>query len=326
MKRQEFIAGGAAMAWSLGASAQHRAKIPQIGYLSVNPSNYQSPRVFAQGLRDLGYVEGRNVVLEIRDAEGKFERLPARAAELVARKVDVIVAPGPPHALAAKQASRTIAINFAGVADPVADGLVTSLAQPNGKVTGLSALAPELVGKRLELPMEVVAGIGRVAILWQPGAFGDTTEKDLPKETEVVARALGIRLQFAEARGPADFARAFSEMVSACVDALTRMWGCMCFFERRGLVELGAKNRLPAVYPLREHIDAGGLFAFGPNRADSIGYAATDVDKILKGAKRADLPVEQPTKFALAISRKTAKALGITIPPSLLSRANEVLE
>src|SRR5262245_30664136 len=327
MRRREFIAlGGAAMAWPLGASAQQRAKIPRIGYLSIDPSNYQSSRVFVQGLRDLGYVEGRNVVIEVRDAEGKLERLPALAAELVALNVDVIVAPGAVHAMAAKQATGTIPIVFDGVADPVADGLVTSLARPGGNVTGFSALATELVGKRLELLTEAVVGIGRVAILWQPGAFSDTTEQDLLKKTEVVARALGVRLQFVEARGPADFERAFSEMVSARVDALTGMWGTMFFLERRGLVELVAKNRLPAVYPLREHVDAGGLLAYGPNLADSIRYAATYVDKILKGAKPAELPVEQSTKFELVINLKTAKALGLEILPMLLARADEVIE
>jgi putative tryptophan/tyrosine transport system substrate-binding protein len=255
-----------------------------------------------------------------------LERLPALAAELVALKVDVIVAPGAVHALAAKQATGTIPIVFAGVADPVADGLVTSLARPDRNVTGLSGIAPELVGKRLELLTEAVPGISRVAILWQPGAFGDTTEKDLLKKTEVVARALGVRLQFVEARGPADLDRAFSEMVSARVDALTGMWGAMFFSERRRLVELVAKNRLPAVYPLREHVEAGGLIAYGPNLVDSIRYAATYVDKILKGAKPADLPVDQATRFELVINLKTAKALGLEIPPLLLARADVVIE
>ena len=210
------------LAAPLAAEAQQAAKVARIGYLSPNLA--ASPHLreaFRQGLRDLGYVEGRNVVIEYRDAEGKLERLPALAAELVALKVDVIVAAGTPAALAAKQATRTLPIVFAAAADPVASGLVTSLARPGGNVTGLSSLAPELVGKRLELLKQAVPGVSRVAVLWQPGALGERTEKDMLKEAEVAARALGVRLQFVEARGPADFDRAFSDMTRARAGALT---------------------------------------------------------------------------------------------------------
>ena len=265
-------------------------------------------------------------MIEYRDAEGKFERLPALAAELVALKVDVIVAPGTPAALAAKQATRTLPIVFAAAADPVTSGLVTSLARPGGNVTGLSVLAPELVGKCLEQLKQAVPGVSRVAVLWQPGALGERTEKDMLKGAEVAARALGVRLQFVEARGPADFDRAFSEMTRARAGALTVCGSAMFFIERRRLVDLAAKNRLPAVYPLREYVDAGGLMAYGPNLADLFRRAATYVDRILKGAKPGDLPVEQPTKFELVINLKTAKALGLTIPPSLLPRADQVIE
>ena len=205
-------------------------------------------------------------------------------------------------------------------------GLVTSLARPGGNVTGLSILTPELVGKRLELLTQAVPGVSRVAVLWQPGAPGERTDKDMLKEAEVAARALGVRLQFVEARGPADFDRAFSDMTTARADALTVLASSMFFSERRRLVDLAAKNRLPAVYPLREYVDAGGLMAYGPNLADLYRRAATYVDKILKGAKPADLPVEQPTKFELVINLKTAKALGLEVPPLLIAQADEVIE
>ena len=190
----------------------------------------------------------------------------------------------------------------------------------------MSNLTPELVGKCLELLKQAVPGVSRVAVLWQPGALGERTEKDMLKGAEVAARALGVRLQFVEARGPADFDRAFSDMTRARAGALTVLPSPMFLSERRRLVDLAAKNRLPAVYPWREFVDAGGLMSYGPNLADLFRRAATYVDKILKGAKPGDLPVEQPTKFELVINLKTAKALGLTIPPSVLARADEVIE
>jgi putative tryptophan/tyrosine transport system substrate-binding protein len=311
----------------VAAGAQQAAKVARIGYLATNlAAGSHLAEGFRQGLRDLGYVEGRNVVIEYRAAEGKWDRFPALAAELVALKVDVIVASGTPAALAAKQATRTIPIVFAAVADPVTSGLVTSLARPGGNVTGLSVLAPELVGKCLEQLTPAVPGITRVAVLWHPGAFGERTEKDMLKEAEVAARALGVRLQFVQARGPADIDRAFSDMTRARAGALAVLTSSMLFGERRRLVDLAAKNRLPAVYPWREGVDAGGLMSYGPDLADLSRRAATYVDKILKGAKPADLPVEQPTKFELVINLKTAKVLGLTIPQSVLARADHVVE
>jgi putative ABC transport system substrate-binding protein len=316
------------LAMPLAAEAQQAAKIARIGYLATSlAASPHMQEAFRQGLRDLGYVEGRNVVIEYRDAEGKFERLPALAAELVALKVDVIVAAdGTPPALAAKQATKTIPIVFAFAGDPVTSGLVTSLARPGGNVTGLTGLGPELVGKRLELLMQAVPGVSRVAVLWQPGGHGERTDKDALKGAEVAARALGVRLQVVEARGPADFDRAFSDMTGAHTGALTMLPSAMFFNERRRLVDLAAKNRLPTVFPWREFVDAGGLMAYGAKVADLFRRAATYVDKILKGAKPADLPVEQPTKFELVINLKTAKALGLTIPPSVLGRADEVIQ
>jgi ABC-type uncharacterized transport system substrate-binding protein len=310
------------------AEAQQAAKVARLGFLALNPA--ASPHLheaFRQGLRDLGYVEARNLVIEYRSAEGKPERFPALAAELVALKVDVIVASSTPAALAAKQATRTIPIVLTGAGDPVTSGLVTSLARPGGNVTGLSVLSPELVGKRLELLTQAVPGVSHVAVLWQPGGgLGERTEKDMLKGAEVAARALGVRLQFLEARGPDEFDKAFSEMTRARAGALTVLPSNMFTNERRRLVDLAAKNRLPAVYPWREGVDAGGLMAYGPDLADLFRRAATYVDKILKGAKPGDLPVEQPTKFDLVINLKTAKALGLTIPQSVLLRADHVIE
>jgi putative ABC transport system substrate-binding protein len=311
----------------LAASAQQAAKVARIGYLAVDrAASPHMTEAFLQGLRDLGYVEGRNVVIEYRDAEGKLERLPALAAELVALKVDVIVAGGTPQAVAAKQATRTVSIVFAAAGDPVTSGLVTSLARPGGNVTGLSALTPELVGKCLEQLKQAVPRVSRVAVLWQPGAYPERTAKDMLKGAEVAGRALGVRLQVVEARGPADFDRAFSDMTRARAGALTVLPSTMFIIERRRLVDLAAKTRLPAVYAYREFVDAGGLMAYGADLADLFRRAATYVDKILKGAKPGDLPIEQPTRFELVINLKTAKALGLTIPPSLLLRADQIIE
>jgi putative ABC transport system substrate-binding protein len=326
--RREFIGtlAGGIVAAPLAVEAQQAAKIARIGFLSLNRAAARDVlEAFLQGLRDLGYVEGRNLMIEYRDAEGKPERLPALAAELVALKVDVIVAPGTLAALAAKQATRTTPIVFPSVGDPVTEGLVTSLPRPGGNVTGLSPLGQELVGKRLELLTQAVPGVSRVTVLWQPGG-SERTEKDNLKAADVAARALGVRLQFVEARGPEDFDRAFSDMTRVRASALTVWPYAMFINERRRLVDLAARHRLPTVYGVREFVDAGGLISYGPDRADMFRRAATYVDKILKGAKPGDLPVEQPTKFELVINLKTAKVLGLTIPPSLLGRADEIIQ
>src|SRR3989442_5384500 len=241
----------------LPVEAQQAAKI---GFLTANlAANPHLQEAFLQGLRDLGYVEGRNVVIEYRDAEGKSERLPALAAELVALKVDVIVTASTLAALAAKQATKTIPIVFAAAADPVTSAPVTSLARPGGNVTGMSALIPELVGKCLEQLKQAVPGVSPVAVLWQPGAYGERTEKDMLKEAEVAARALGVRLQVVEARGPADIDRTFSDMTSARAGALAVPSTPMFMSERRRLADLAAKNRLPTLFTFREYVDAGGL-------------------------------------------------------------------
>ncbi len=326
-RRRFLISAGALLAAPLAAGAQQAAKVARIGYLSTSLA--LSPHVrdaFLQGLRDLGYVEGRNVVIEYRDAEGKVERLPALAADLVALKVEVIFVGGSTRVtLEAMQATKTIPIVFTSVGDPVESGLVTSLARPGGNVTGLSTLGPELVGKRLELLKQTVPGVDRVAVLWLPGALGERTDKDMLTRADVASRALGVRLQFVEARGADEFVRAFSDMSSARAGALTVLPSNRFLRERRGIVDLAAKNRLPAVYASREFVDAGGLMSYGANEPDLFRRAAIYVDKILKGAKPGDLPVEQPTKFELVINLKTAQALGLTIPQSMLGLADEVI-
>jgi putative tryptophan/tyrosine transport system substrate-binding protein len=324
-----ILVGGSIVGAQFSAESQEAAKVARIGFLATTnlAANPHLQEAFLQGLRDLGYVEGRNVVIEYRDAEGKLERLPALAAELVVLKVDVIVAPGTPQALAAKQATRTLPIVFAVAGDPVGSGLVPSLARPGGNVTGLSSVTSDLVGKCLEQLTQAVPGVSRVAVLWQPGGFGERAEKDMQKAAEVAGRTLGVRLQFVEARRPADIDRAFSDMTRARAGALTVLGGgTMLFAERRRLVDLAAKNRLPAVYPWRDFVDAGGLMSYGANFPDLYRRVATYVDKILKGAKPADVPIEQPTKFELVINLKTAKALGLTIPQTLLLRADQVIE
>jgi ABC-type uncharacterized transport system substrate-binding protein len=329
MDRRAFLGtlAGGLLAAPLTAQAQQAGKVPRMGWLVADlAAKSHMTGAFLQGMRDLGYVQGHNLIIEYRDAGGKLDRLPALAAELVALEVDVILTGGTAQALAAKHATKTIPIVFAGAADPVTDGLVTSLARPGGNITGTSMLAPELVGKRLEQLKQAVPGISRVAVLWHPGNLGERTEKDTRKESDVAARALGLQLQFVEARRSADFDRAFSDMTRAHVGALT-VWSSPMFnTERTRLVDLAARHRLPAVYPWREAVDVGGLMSYGPDPADLFRRAATYVDKILKGAKPADLPVEQATKFDLVINLKTAKALGLTIPPSLLQRADQVIE
>jgi putative ABC transport system substrate-binding protein len=304
------------------------ANTARIGYLAFGspPIVPQLHEAFLQGLRDLGYVDGRNLVIEYRFAEGKSERLPALAAELVALKVDIVFCGNTPATLAAKAATRTIPIVFISPGDPVVDGFAASLARPGGNLTGLTSVAPDLVGKRLELLTQTISGVSRVAILWQPGGSSENTDKNMLKAADAAARALGVRPQVVEARGTGDIDSAFSEMVRARADALIVLGSVMFSNERSRLAGLAAKNRLPALYSMKEYVDAGGLMSYGPNQADLNRHAAIYIDKILKGAKPADLPIEQPTKFELVINLRTAKALGLTVPQSLLQRADEVIQ
>ena len=327
MDRRAFLGTLGLLGAPHAAPAQPATKLPRLGFLSANrAAGLHLEEAFLHGLRDLGYVQGRNLVIEYRDAEGKLDRLSALAAELVALKVDVIFAPSTVAAPIAKQATTTLPIVFALVADPVGSGLVTSLGRPGGNVTGLSVLGTEIVGKKLELLKQAVPEASRVAVLWQPGSPDERAQRDQLKEAEVAARALGMRLQFVEARGPGDFDGAFSDIVRGRAGALIVLGHVGFFSERRRLVHLMAKNRLPAVYAAREFVDAGGLMSYAVNFQDVFRRCAVYVDKILKGAKPGDLPVEQPTKFELVINLKTAKSLGLAIPPSLLQRADQVIE
>jgi putative tryptophan/tyrosine transport system substrate-binding protein len=336
MRRREFITllGGAAApaAWPLAARAQQSAKVPRIGILS--PGRSEGPDAtfetslnsFLQGLRELGYTEGQNIVIERRYGEWKLDRLPDLAAELVRLQVDVIVAVSTPSARAAKQATSTIPIVAAGMADPVGDEFVTSLARPGGNVTGTTFLGPELIAKRLGLLKETIPGVSRVAALWHPRVYGEHTMEGIVKDTQIAAGALGVRLQLVQALGPNDFDSAFSAMTEERAGAVIVLPSPMLFGEHRRIVDLAAKSRLPAMYAAREFVDAGGLMSYGANLADLFRRSATYVDKILKGAKPSDLPVEQPTKFEFVINLKTAKALGLEIHPMLLARADEVIE
>jgi putative tryptophan/tyrosine transport system substrate-binding protein len=328
MKRRTFITLlGATAAWPLAARGQQTAKAPQIGYLAGNLATMSHlTAAFLRGLRELGYEEGHNIDIQYRDAEGNYDRLPALAADLVALKVDVIVVPNTPAALAAQRATVNIPIVLAWTVDPVSSGLVAGLARPGGNITGLSFLAPELVGKRLELLMEAVPSTRRVALLWHPGDYGERTEKDMLQAAEVAAQALGIGLEVVAARGVEDFDRTFSDIVRAGMNAVTVQSTNIFFIERNRLVRKMAESRLPAVYLTREFVDAGGLMSYSANVPDLFRRAASYVDKILKGARPSDLPVEQPIKFELVINLKTAKALGLDVPPSLLARADEVIE
>jgi putative ABC transport system substrate-binding protein len=268
-------------------------------------------------------VEGQDIVIESRWAEGKYERYPALAADLVRLKVDVIVAVGGRASQDAQQATRTIPIVMSVTIDPLGTGLVASLARPGGNVTGLSLMASEVVGKQLELLKEVVPKVSRVALLWNPANPGSAPQL---REAEASARVLGVRLQTLEARVPQEIDSAFAAMTKERAGALVVLTDAIFMNQRRQIAELAAERRLPAVYGVREHAEAGGLIVYSANFLDLERRAATYVDKILKGAKPSDLPVEQSTKFELVINLKTAKTLGLTIPRSLLQRADEVIQ
>ena len=325
MERRTFLAmvSGSLLTVPLAAQAQQAAKIPRIGWVGGTIACARECEAFRQGLRDLGYVEGRDIVIEYRDTGAKLERIPAVVTDLVALKVDVIVVGNTPAAVAAKQATTTLPIVFTSVGDPIASGLVTSLRRPGGNLTGFSVVAQDLVGKLLELLKQAVPDVSRVALLVNAN---DRAKNDRINAAAVAARELGVQLQVVEARSPADFDRAFSDMTKARAGALAVLPTPMFVTERSRLVDLAAKNRLPTMFPYSQFVDAGGLMAYGPNLYDLSRRAATYVDKILKGSKPGDLPVEQPTKFELVINLKTARALGLTIPPSLLARADQVIE
>ena len=307
------------------AEAQQPARIHRIGILSTGSSSFQSVRVeaFRQRLRELGYVEGKNIVIEYRYAEGKLERLPDLAAELVGLKVDVIVTGGGPTILAAKKATATIPIVFAAFNDPVGTGLVSSLARPGGNITGLSNIAQDLDGKRLELLKEAFPKVARVAFLWEPG--GPRRNVRLT-DMQAAAKALGLKLQPLEVRSLDDFENAFGQAKRDGAQALITATGPLINTQRLQVLDFAAKNRLPVMYPDSEWVETGGLMSYAPNYTDLYRRAADFVDKILKGTKPADIPVEQPTKFELVINLKTAKQIGVTIPSSVLARSDRVIK
>jgi len=320
-----FAIVGALTECGARAEAQQPGGIPRIGVLAPLSVSSFSGRLegLRKRLRELGYVEGKNIVIEYRYADGKLERLPDLAAELVQLKVDVIVTSSPSATLAVKKASATIPIVIASANDPVGTGLVSSLARPGGNITGLSLMVPDLDGKRLELLKEAFPKVARVAFLWNPsGARGNLVLTDM----EAAAKALGLKLQSLEVRSLDDFERVFAGAKREGAQALITITGALITNQQRQVLDFAAKNRLPAMYPNSEFVEAGGLMSYGPDNTDLWRRAATYVDKILKGAKPADLPVEQPTKFELVINLKTAKSLGISIPKSVRQQASHIIE
>jgi putative ABC transport system substrate-binding protein len=311
----------------MGVGAQQQAeKVPRIGYLRVTSASDRPPLLdaFRQGLRELGWVEGQNIVIDYRFAEGRLDRLPDLAAELVRLKVDLIVSLGTQGVTAAKNATETIPIVMIAVRDPVGAGLIASLAHPGGNVTGVSGYAGlETVAKQLELLKETVPKIRRVAILLNPtNAYHSLAVR----EVNVAAQTLGVQLQLLEARGPNEFDGAFAAMVKERVGALLVLSDVIFNSHASRLADLAARSRLPTAYAVRESVEAGGLMSYGPGFLELYRRSAAYVDKILKGAKPADLPVEQPTKFELVINLKAAKALGLEVPPLLIAQADELIE
>jgi putative ABC transport system substrate-binding protein len=321
MKKKSFALGALLFALCQSAEAQPSKKIPRIGFLEgATVAESQGIEPFRQGLRELGYVDGQNIILEIRSMEGKPERIPDIVAEFVSQKVDLIFTPVTPGAQAAKKATATIPIVFVAP-DPLGSGLVTSLARPGGNVTGLSAFA-ELAGKRLEILTDALPNVNRLAVFWNPTAQRMNLQL---KETEAAARILGVKIQSIEVVGPEDFDTAFKMATRARAGALIPLRSPMLVNHRKRFLKLVENNRLPAMYDDKNFVEPGGLMSYGADRANLFRRAAAYVDKILKGAKPADLPVEQPMKFELVINLKTAKQIGLTIPPNVLARADKVI-
>jgi putative tryptophan/tyrosine transport system substrate-binding protein len=308
------------------AAAQQSIALPHIGYLSPTSPSVSPGRIaaFRRGLSELGYVEGKNIVIDYRYAEGKFDRLAALAVELVRLKVEVIVTTGPTVTAAAKEATTTVPVVMTTDTDPVGNGVVASLARPGGNITGLSSLAPELSGKQLELLKEIIPTLSRVA------TFGTSTNPgnaQMLKEVELASRVFGVKVQYLEVRMPKDIETAFQATSKGRAEALLYLVaGLVDAGHQKKVTELALKSRLPAIYKSQQYVEAGGLVSYGVSVDDLDRRAAMYVDKILKGVKPADLPVEQPTKFELVINLKTAKQIGLTIPPNVLARADKVIK
>jgi putative ABC transport system substrate-binding protein len=328
MDRRIFVGAvaGALLASPLAIEAQQAGRVPRRGYLvQNNAETSQGPLgAFREGLREHGWVEGQNIVLDLRFAEGKVDRLPVLVAELIQLKVDIIVTGSSAATWAAKDATKTIPIVMAASANALGEGLVTSLAHPSGNITGMTFLAgPEIAGKQLQLLKEMSPAASRVAVLTNPT---NRSHAAFARELKVAARSLGAQLQVVEAPNPDQLDSAFAAMTRERAAALLVLTDSMFVGQRRRVADLAARSRLPALYSQKEFVDAGGLVSYGPSLSDMFRRAATHVDKVLRGAKPGDIPVEQPTKFELVINLKTARALGITIPQSLLLRANEVIQ
>jgi putative ABC transport system substrate-binding protein len=327
MKRKitGFVISAVLLALCVSAEAQQVKKIPHLGFLSaLSPDGVPAwLEAFRQGLGELGYVEGKNIVIEWRYAEGKLDRLPALAAELVRLKVDVIVSGGPAVTRVAKEATSSIPIVMGFDNDPVGSAFVASLARPGGNITGLSNFAPEMSGKRLELLKEIVRKLSRVAVL---GASTQPGNAQMLKETELAAGTFGVQLQYLDVLSPKDIESVFRAASNGRADAILMLSIPFVLSHRTQLADLAVKSRLPAIYSQPENTEAGGLMYYGVNAPDLFRRAATYVDKILKGAKPADLPVEQPIKFEFIINLKAAKQIGLTIPPNVLARADKVIK
>jgi putative ABC transport system substrate-binding protein len=327
MDRRTFLCGLTlgALAIPLTSEAQPTGKVPQIGFLTAGSLSATLPlwNVFKERLRELGYLEGQNITFETRGADGRTEGLPGLATELVNLKVDVIVTSGTPAAVAAKHATSTIPIVTAIVADPVGAGLISSFAHPGGNITGIADLDEELSGKRLALLRDIVPGLSRVALVWNTN---NPAHKIAMRQAQVAAKALSVQLVPVDVRSPSELKSAFSALTKERAGGLLLAADSMFFTYRAQVVEYAGRSRLPAVFWRKDFVEAGGLMSYGTSYPDLYRGAAAYVDKILKGAKAATLPVEQPTKFELVINLKTAKALGLTIPQSLLLRADEVIQ
>ena len=320
-----ILFAGALLAVAVTVEAQQQTtKVPQIGFVIVTSLSANAARIdaFRQGLRDLGYTEGKNIVIEYRWADGKVDRLPELAAELVRLKVDAIVSAGPQPTRASKQATSTIPIVMAQDNDPVGNGFIVSLARPGGNITGLSTLYPEISGKQLELLKEIVPRLSHLAV------FGNSTQPGNPqslKQVELAAGALSVQLQYVDVLGLKDIETAFRAANERHANAAITLSSPVIFSERKRFAHIAVKNRLPIVYAQPEFVEDGGLMTYGPSITDLYRRAATYVDKILKGAKAAELPVEQPKKFELVINLEAAKQIGLTIPPNVLVRADRVI-
>jgi putative ABC transport system substrate-binding protein len=326
MRRREILGLlGSGLVMPRAGWAQQPRRVPRIAFLATGQAGRMS-EAFRNGLGDLGYVEGKNILVEYRFAGSKVERFPALARELVGLGVDLILATNSLAARAVQQATSTIPVVVPVMGDPVRDGLVSSLARPGGNITGLTFLGPELLPKRLSLLKEALPAVSRVAGLWHPGAYGERTMDEMMKSAEAAARSLDLSLKLVAVKEPDDFDRAFSDIAAGRADALIVFPSSMLFTELASVARLANRQRLPAIAMGREFAEFGGLMAYGASVGDLHRRAAGYVDKILRGARPEELPIEQPTEFELVINLKTARTLGLTLPPALVARADEVIE